>query len=68
MNNNKCLHTVSYKKLKMVLKVYWLLASISLANLLKGLSVYEVNMGFYKYKTLINSYLLITNDKVVFAL
>lgn len=68
MNNNKCLHTVSYKKLKMVLKVYWFLARISLANLLKGLSVYEVNMGFYKYKKLINSYLLITNDKVVFAL
>lgn len=65
MNNNKCLHTVSYKKLKMVLKAYWLLATISLENLLKGLSVYEVNVDFYKFKKLFNSYLLITNNKVV---
>lgn len=44
MNSNRLL---TLKKLKMVLKAYWL-STIFLAKLLKSLSVYEVNIGFYK--------------------
>ncbi|XP_009889161.1 PREDICTED: cAMP-dependent protein kinase type II-beta regulatory subunit [Charadrius vociferus] len=43
-NSDKLL---TLKKLKMVLKAYWL-STVFLAKLLKSLSVYEVNIGFCK--------------------